>query len=221
MKNKKLIVVMIISVISMMQYIRLIISARYYGNIEFNNKTVNDDNIPFGISRVSAFVTDSNSYTTVTWVIALFVFIVFAISSIYLLKLLLPYMYVKLNKEYIDQNNYNLQTKQWKLYKFVSTYGAYFIAILMFIQTFRVGFYAAIDLEKTSGHLMYMIAYVPYWIFNHPITAIVAVAVFISIISFTPRFSSLAEKQQHIDDQNRRAVQDQMLKNAHKNHKLF
>lgn len=202
--NKSMLISISLTSITLIQYIRLIISARYYGNIEYAGQTVRPENNPLGIVNVSALVTDSNSYTSVTWMLALFTLIFLAVSATYMFKTISPYVFMKMHKKEIEKGEYVEESNKFLIYNFLTTYGLYFMIVLLFVQTFRVGFYSAVGLEVVSGHILYTIAYIPYWIVSHPWSAIAVLFVLFGIVTATPRFASLAEAQNHYHKQNQR-----------------
>lgn len=154
--NRGLTISSIFSILLLVEFIRLVVSARFYGNIEFAGKKVHD--IPFGLCNVSPFVTDSNSYTSITWLFATFVFVLLSISFGVVLKYIDEIAFLKFGH---DEEGFNG-------YLMIKTFTFYFITILGLIITLRSGFYAALELKVIGGSMIYTLMYIPYFIVKHP-----------------------------------------------------
>lgn len=198
--NLKLKISSIITMIIATIYIDLVISARYFSNIELNGKSVNLDNLPFGIMNVSAFVTENNSYTTVTWLFAIFVFILLSVSAYYVIKQLDS---VFIN--YLLDKTENIDTVI-KIQRFVLL----LISMIILIQTVRSGFYAALEMDIINSSLIYSLIYIVYFVVRHPIVFVVLGMIFLSVI-VVPSRPIPAEDQRKIE-QARRDMEDRALR---------
>lgn len=198
--NRGLSSLIIFTILLLLEFIKLVISARYYGNIEFANKEVRD--IPFGITNVSAFVTESSSYTSITWLFALFVLILFFILLAQILKRFDLYIYI---------NKFNNNESEYLLYKKIKNVVFYTLSIFMILATLRSGLFSAMELKSVSGSFIYMISYGIYFVVQHPIIWLVLLFMIIAPIVVPSREMTQAEKdnlnrirQQQDDDYRRR-----------------
>lgn len=181
--NRGLTSLVVFSVLLLVEFIKLVVSARYYGHIEFANKEVKD--IPFGITNVSAFVTESSSYTSITWLFALFVLILLIILVSQILKRFDLYVYM---------NQFNGNTSDYMLYKKIKNVVFYTLSIFMILATLRSGLFSAMDLHAVSGSFVYMISYGVYFVIKHPIIWLVLVFMIIAPIIVPSRNMTAAEK---------------------------
>lgn len=198
--NRGLTSLIIFTLLLLVEFIKLVISARYYGNIEFANKEVK--NIPFGITNVSAFVTESSSYTSITWLFALFVLVLLVILTAQILKRFDLYMYI---------NKFNGNDSNYMMYKKVKNVLFYTLSIFMILATLRSGLFSAMDLHAVSSSFIYMVSYGVYFVITHPIIWVVVVFMIIAPIIAPSREMTAEEKanmerlkQQRDEDYRRR-----------------
>lgn len=198
--NRGLTSLIIFTLLLLVEFIKLVISARYYGNIEFANKEVK--NIPFGITNVSAFVTESSSYTSVTWLFALFVLVLLVMLISQILKRFDLYMYI---------NKFNGNDSNYMMYKKVKNVLFYTLSIFMILATLRSGLFSAMDLHAVSSSFIYMMSYGVYFVITHPIICVVVVFMIIAPIIAPSREMTAEEKanmerlkQQRDEDYRRR-----------------
>lgn len=198
--NRGLTSLIIFTLLLLVEFIKLVISARYYGNIEFANKEVK--NIPFGITNVSAFVTESSSYTSITWLFALFVLVLLVMLTAQILKRFDLYMYI---------NKFNGNDSNYMMYKKVKNVLFYTLSIFMILATLRSGLFSAMDLHAVSSSFIYMVSYGVYFVITHPIIWVVVVFMIIAPIIAPSREMTAEEKanmerlkQQRDEDYRRR-----------------
>ena len=181
--NRGLTSLIIFTLLLLVEFIKLVISARYYGNIEFANKEVK--NIPFGITNVSAFVTESSSYTSITWLFALFVLVLLVMLTAQILKRFDLYMYI---------NKFNGNDSNYMMYKKVKNVLFYTLSIFMILATLRSGLFSAMDLHAVSSSFIYMVSYGVYFVITHPIIWVVVVFMIIAPIIAPSREMTAEEK---------------------------
>lgn len=198
--NRGLTSLIIFTLLLLVEFIKLVISARYYGNIEFANKEVK--NIPLGITNVSAFVTESSSYTSITWLFALFVLVLLVMLIAQILKRFDLYMYI---------NKFNGNDSNYIMYKKVKNVLFYTLSIFMILATLRSGLFSAMDLHAVSSSFIYMMSYGVYFVITHPIIWVVVVFMIIAPIIAPSREMTAEEKanmerlkQQRDEDYRRR-----------------
>lgn len=154
-ENKKIIkpiILTIISVLLFVQYIMTIISAKFYFNLEYNNKEVDVNKLPFGILKLDLLKNETNSYTTLSWVISIFIIILFIIFINLTIK-----SWIKTTTD-VDKIKKLLLTKNII---------CYVLSIILLVQSIRCGFIAADKLNVIGGHLLFTLIYPIYWIATH------------------------------------------------------
>ena len=186
-QNLGLIISSIITLIFMGLYIAFVRSAKYYASIEIHGKHVNSDHLPFGVINTSEFVTDANNYTSLTWILAFFVLIFMTVFAHIAMK--------KADVFVIDYfaDKVDDVEKIIKIERFLFT----LVSTLLFVETLRSGFYAALQADVVSGSIIYGLIFIAYFIIRNPAVWVVALAFLAAPIIAPYQNLSLEERIDH------------------------